>query len=209
MRQVVHPPMYPFLLGAADRILHDPVLSGRLISLLASAASIVIFYLLARALFGMRAAIIAALAWALLPARATTSVLVLSDSTLLALTLGGILLWLASSGSLMLGLVCGVVFGGAYLTHPQGLLFFGILALGAVLAARARGQGRLYGRLGSAVIGFAASLGSVHRLPAFLYGAVGTVRQDENDLGHGRVRLLNNGPRDGRYGGGSSRASIR
>lgn len=55
-RNTFFPPLYPLLAGWAQSVTRDPVLAGRLVSLLASTLTLIPLYHLARRLFGPRAA---------------------------------------------------------------------------------------------------------------------------------------------------------
>ncbi len=139
--QVVFPPFYPLLIGGVDRVLHDPVLSGRLVSLLMSAASIALLYAIARVLIPGKPAVVATWLFAFLPERVSLSSAVMSDVTFAALVLAGILLWMISASRPGVSLACGLALGAAYLTRPEGVLLCGSLVLCSAVVSWQRRRG--------------------------------------------------------------------
>jgi len=150
---VIFPPGYPILIGALWRLLHDPILAGRLVSLIASLLAILLVYLLASKVSPGRPATIAAWLFALLPVRVMTSGMVWSESLFVALALGGVLAWIAAEDRPRYAVGGGALLGAAYLTRPEGLL---ILAVGAA-ARLASGSRRAasWKQLALLVMGFA------------------------------------------------------
>ncbi len=126
---VIFPPGYPILIGALWRVLHDPILAGRLVSLGASLLAILLVYLLTSKVSPGRPALIAAWLFALLPVRVMASGMVWSESLFVALALGGVLAWIAAEERPRCAVGSGALLGAAYLTRPEGLV---ILAVGAV-----------------------------------------------------------------------------
>jgi len=164
--QVHWTPFYPILIGAADRALHDAELSGRLISVVASLASILLFHLLAHALWPGTRSMAATWLFALLPLRVLWSTSVMTESTFVALALAGALVWMSSAVRPRRGFGGGLLVGAAYLTRPEGVLIFGSLLLGMLVQMRKApaGMGRSPLRPVLFVVGFLAL-----SLPYMLY----------------------------------------
>ena len=155
--QTVFPPAYPLLIGFTNLLTQDPIAAGRYVSMAASIASVVLIFLLGRAAFSGVAGVSAAFLLALLPLRLQSSVMVLSESTFLALALLGLLLWVVSESHPWVGFLSGLSLGAAYLTRPEGFLIFAVCAVG-VAASWVRREKPLPStaiRFTAMVIGFA------------------------------------------------------
>ena len=126
--QLTFPPGYPALVAAALAVVGDEELGGRLVSALASAATIPVLYLLLLRLAGASTSAAACLLVALVPLRVHLSTMVWSESAYLFFLLLGLLAmcqWLERGGYWRAALT-GAALGGAYLIRPEAALVLGI-----------------------------------------------------------------------------------
>jgi hypothetical protein len=133
--QLWFPPFYPLLIGTTNLLLHNPILSARLVALVASVASIVLFYFVVRFLLPGAPAVTATWLYALLPLRVYVSGMAMSENVFALLVFAAVLLWLVSIRRAVLGLACGVIFGLAYLTRPEALVVLLIVAAATLVSA--------------------------------------------------------------------------
>jgi hypothetical protein len=131
--QLLFPPFYPFTIGALNCLLHDPLLSARLISLVSSLVAILLVYFIARTLVPGIPAVIAAWLFALLPLRIWLSSMAWSESIFGLLVLAATLLWIGPSRGWVRASFCGLALGAAYLTRPEGFLVFAVLVVGGAI----------------------------------------------------------------------------
>lgn len=150
---LIFPPLFPWILGAIERLVGDPEWASRALFIVAGAALVPIGHALARRTLGERAAGWAA--WLLAVSPTLTSYVSswfwgsMSEPLFLALAYGG---WLAvviaaeqvvarptGAGALAaLAALAGLAFAGAYLTRPEGVAYvlLGAAVLGLAGAAR-------------------------------------------------------------------------
>ena len=132
-----HEPLYPLLIAAVLPLYANAENIGIAISLLAGALFVVPLYLIARLIYDERVALIAAVLAAVHPFLIKLSVQVLTEPLYYALAAGGIyaLLAFVQRQSNKHALVCGALFGLAYLTRSEGFLFM-VVAVAVVLVAQ-------------------------------------------------------------------------
>jgi len=132
--------------------------AGRMLSVVSGGVATAALYLLARALFDERVALVSALVFAVHPQLVEAASNVQSDGIYLALLLvGALLAWRAlQSGRFVHGLGAGVVSGLAYLARPEGLAVGVVLGIWLMVAAVSRG--RSWRRLISVGAGFATAV---------------------------------------------------
>ncbi|HEX7477019.1 MAG TPA: glycosyltransferase family 39 protein [Polyangiales bacterium] len=139
--QLLFPPGYSFVLGIGWKLGLDPVLSGRLVSLLASVLCVVPLMTLSGRLFGRWTEWAAGLMYAVLPLRIEMSHWVMSESLYVLLLLCALCEWSRPSGLARARtvLTTGVLLSLAYLVRPEGLIAVVVLlALSATLTWRNR-----------------------------------------------------------------------
>jgi 4-amino-4-deoxy-L-arabinose transferase-like glycosyltransferase len=128
-------PVYSFLVGLLDLVLHDLERSLRLVSVIFSTATVVVVYLFARTLFGVTAAMVAALIGATLPFLHGMSGIDIIEPTFgFFLVSAALVFWhgyLRSSARL--STAAGVLMGIAYLSRSEGFICW--FALTVFLAA--------------------------------------------------------------------------
>ena len=123
--ELMFPPLFPFLLAAGARIAGSLDLSLRVVPLLAGLLLVPAAFALTRLVYGVRVALGAAALVALHPLLVDLSSAVLSESVFLLLMVAGLYWGLRSIESGAAGhlLVCGTLFGLAYLTRPEAVLY--------------------------------------------------------------------------------------
>src|SRR5690242_16678852 len=123
--ELMFPPLFPFLLAAGARIAGSLDLSFRVVPLLAGLLLVPAVFALTRLVYGVRVALGAAALVALHPLLVDLSSAVLSESVFLLLMVAGLYWGLRSIESGAAGhlLVCGTLFGLAYLTRPEAVLY--------------------------------------------------------------------------------------
>jgi 4-amino-4-deoxy-L-arabinose transferase-like glycosyltransferase len=133
------PPLYSLAIAALLPLTGDAERAGLAVSLLAGAGFTVAMYALGTNTYGRRVGVAAGLLAALLPFAVQLSTVVLADALFLALMTGGLalLVRVVREHRLLDAVGCGALFGCAYLTRPEGLLFAAtailcVLALGAL-----------------------------------------------------------------------------
>jgi 4-amino-4-deoxy-L-arabinose transferase-like glycosyltransferase len=115
-------PGYPYLLGAAYAVSGDSVGFGRVLNAVLGTLIVLLVYLIARRIWGMRIALVAALATALFPPLVMLSRDLLSESLFIALELATVLCVLEFRRSRLLrwAVGAGVLCGFAVLTRNPG-----------------------------------------------------------------------------------------
>lgn len=150
-------PLYPLCVALMEPVVGDAELAGRLVSVLAGAAMIVPAWALARALLGGPVAAVTALLLAVHPGLVRSSAAVLSESTYaLLVVLGAYVGWRGlRQGPRLLLPLAGALFGLAYLTRPEGVLYaVGLLAAVGLAARRAPDRSWLVAAGAGALVAF-------------------------------------------------------
>lgn len=119
------PPGTGLLVGGATLLFGDPVLAGRLVSLVASVLASIPLFLIAERLFGRRTAVVVGLAYALNTTRLIYAHRVSSEAVYFLLILVALLLWLRESEQHRLTRTAfiGACIGGAYYMRPEALIY--------------------------------------------------------------------------------------
>ncbi len=127
--QVIHPPLYPLLIGIFWRISGDLLRGGQLVSFLAGVFLVFPGYLLARDLFGPRAGLYAAALVAVCPVLVYGSVETYAESLYAFAILSALAVFRRTqkAGGAPGMLAAGFLLGLAFLTHPSGLLFLPVV----------------------------------------------------------------------------------
>lgn len=127
------PPVYSLVVGFLDKIVQNAVISGRVVSAIGSAFSIVAFYLVARRWFSRSIVVLAAALYLASPLRIWSSSWVMTEGLYSGLIWGAILAAFAGTNgfSVAVGLLCGL----AYLTRPEGILYVFVVVAIQVLQA--------------------------------------------------------------------------
>ena len=118
-------PLFMWLLAPLLRVINDPLIAGRLLSVVSGLATLLGVYFLTKTLFNQKTALIASILVILQPFLLFYDRLSLTDSLLTALVIWSFYLTfkLLTKPSLKLGAVLGFVAGAVLLTKPSGLLF--------------------------------------------------------------------------------------
>ena len=159
--QIFRTPGYPLLLAPVFWLSNQhAVLLARLENALLGTLCVAGVWWLARQLFGLRAALLAAAMAALYPESIATSAMILSDTPFCALMLLELGLWTAawkkgrlSPAALLLALAAGLVAGAATLVRPSWLLFTPLAAMAGALLGGQRLAGAVSPRWRHAVLG--------------------------------------------------------
>jgi 4-amino-4-deoxy-L-arabinose transferase-like glycosyltransferase len=126
-------PAYPYLLGAIYALSGDSLTAGRLAGAALGAIAVLLVYLIARAVWGRRVALVAAGIAAVFPPLVLLSRELLSESLFLVLELGAVLCALAcrrSGGALRWAAAAGALCGLAALTRNPGAVLVIPVAIG-------------------------------------------------------------------------------
>lgn len=142
-----YPPLYPVLIGFANRLLHDYEAAGKWVSLLMGSLLPLPVYLLGREMYGRGAGYVAAAIVLVWPEFIFHSSTVLAYSTYFTLLTTGLwLLWLAHGRkSSVQALAGGLVMALAYLTRQEA--FISLVAVCFCLAAATLWRERTLGSL--------------------------------------------------------------
>jgi hypothetical protein len=138
--EVHHPPLYPVISGALYLLVRDFELASNLAHALFGGLLLVPVFAIARHIYGLQTAWLATVLLAIFPAL-TVSVLywgAMIEPLYLCLLYGGLaaLLMGLESGRVGMFAVAGGLFGLAYLTRPEAIVYFGVfLILGMVWPA--------------------------------------------------------------------------
>ena len=118
------PPLYPALLAIVRPITQHVEAAGIVVSLVAGTLLVVPVYGIARRLYGAGAALWSALLVALCPFVSILATMVLTDAVFLLLAFCGLYFWLRASDEreTRSAVFCGLSFGLAALTRPEGFL---------------------------------------------------------------------------------------
>jgi 4-amino-4-deoxy-L-arabinose transferase-like glycosyltransferase len=158
--QIIHPPLYPILIGIFWKLCGDLLLGAQLVSFLAGALLVLPAYSLARNLFGGRAGLYAAALAAVFPVLVYGSVETYAESLYAFILLCALaVFWRTLKKGMAAGmLAAGILFGLAFLTHPTGFLFLAVawsfVVLVQILPVRVSFP-RFLGRLALLPLGFA------------------------------------------------------
>lgn len=123
-----HPPFYPFLIGVANFFFKNTELSGHIVSIVAFSLTLIPLFFLTRKVYGALAAHWAALLFATNGFLLVHSHVVLAEPLFILLAM--LLTYLVhrimqgQSQPLPLAVLVGTAAGLAYLTRPEGLLFY-------------------------------------------------------------------------------------
>lgn len=129
------PPMYPALVALFSLFGSDVELAGRLVNIVCGTLTLVPVFVLARALFGEKPALLSVLLLAIFPAFAFSATDALSESSYTFFSMSGLAAgWFAlQRKSLRQAGMAGLFFGMAYLTKPEGLGYLGVFVGFALL----------------------------------------------------------------------------
>lgn len=145
---VISGPVYSFLVGLFDLVLNDIERSLRMVSVVASTASIAPIYLFARGLAGRGGALAAALLAAFLPfLHGMSGIDIIEPTFAFFLLAGTYLLWRACSvSSIPLAAVAGLLTGFAYLSRSEGFItwFAAMVVLVVTAGLKGREEGSRY-----------------------------------------------------------------
>lgn len=133
--ELMFPPVFPFLLAVGARVAGSLDLSLRVVPVLAGLLLVPAVFALARLVYGVRVALGAAALVALHPLLVDVSRAVLSEGVFLLLMVAGLYWGLRSmeSGAAGHSLVCGTLFGIAYLTRPEAVLYAAVVLVAGSL----------------------------------------------------------------------------
>lgn len=126
--QLIHPPLYPILIGIFWLLTHNLEFSGQIVSIIATALLVIPLYYLAKNMYGGRIGFLTIVFVIVCPPLVFASTEVRCESLYALLVVGSISLgWKAlHSKNLLWALLTGLVVGLAFLTHPIGLIFIPI-----------------------------------------------------------------------------------
>lgn len=133
-------PLFIWLSSAAQILINDPLIAGRVVSIFSGLVALVLIYLLTRDFFGKRTAIFASLLYVILPFTLLYDRLGLYDSLLTAICLGVVYLSvkLAQKPRLDVGLLTGIALGMGLITKSSALLFLALLPAPLILLSLKR-----------------------------------------------------------------------
>jgi 4-amino-4-deoxy-L-arabinose transferase-like glycosyltransferase len=174
--QLLYPPLYPLLIAGGNAVGLRSELVGRLISAFAGAAFVLVAFGLARRLYSLRVARMAAVLAALHPLLVAFGAAVLTEMLCLAVTWAGVLFVMRTrdTGRLRNAALAGLLFGFSYLSRPEAMLVVPIAMLWLVVFGR---SGRLRAaRQALVVLGTFAVMAAPY--VAFLYVQTGELRME-------------------------------
>lgn len=165
----VYPPAYPLLVAALYPLTGDWELSGRVISFLGGVLLIIPLYVLFKAVYGERAALLACFLAALSPYLARYSVHVRTESFFLFLSTLALALFHRGVVSVSLSrfFYGGLVAGFAYLVRPEAVGFLAIVPVTLALRSWVKGHHALRSYLGAVAAMFLGF--SLFSLPYIVY----------------------------------------
>lgn len=131
-------PLLPFVISIASAFFEDYEFAARLVSVLAGTILVFPVFYLGKSLFSHRAGLVAAAFVAFYPPLAFQSTQILTEPLMMLLAAVAILCGLQAleRGSFRQIVLAGMLTGGVYLLHPQGI-GFGIVIIGWLLLAAA------------------------------------------------------------------------
>ena len=123
--QLVHPPLYPILIGFSWLLTNNLEFSGQVVSAIAGGLLVIPVYYFAKAIYGRRVGLVSALFAAICPILVYGSTETFSESLYTLFLISSIALtWKAlSSRNLLWISLAGLTIGLSFLTHPLGILF--------------------------------------------------------------------------------------
>ena len=123
--QLVHPPLYPILIGFFWRLTNNLEFSGQVVSAIAGGLLVIPVYYFAKATYGRRAGLLSAIFVVICPILVYGSTETFSESLYTLFLISSIaLVWKAlSSRNLLWISLAGLTTGLSFLTHPLGILF--------------------------------------------------------------------------------------
>ncbi len=129
--QLVHPPIYPILIGFFWLLTNNLEFSGQVVSAIAGGLLVIPVYYFARAIYGRKVGLVSALFVAICPILVYGSTETFSESLYTLFLVSSIALtWKAlSSRNLLWISLAGLTAGLSFLTHPLGLLFVPIFLI--------------------------------------------------------------------------------
>jgi len=139
--QVMYPPFFPALIAAASVVVESYEVGGRLITVLGGLMLIVAVFAVGTEMYGRGIGLLAAALAACHPVLIALSGAMVSESVYLPLTLSGTYFGLRALESRGWGsaVSCGILFGLAYLTRPDGLFYPLVIAAALIMTYPIRG----------------------------------------------------------------------
>jgi 4-amino-4-deoxy-L-arabinose transferase-like glycosyltransferase len=154
----LRPPAYPYALGGVYALTGDSLTAGRLFNALLGALAVLLLYLIVKAIWGPRVALLAGALAALFPPLVLLSRDLLAESLFIVFELAAVLCVLRfrrSGGALRWAVGAGALCGLAALTREVGLLLILPIAMGTWLSYRRWSPS---GLLGPALVAVSACL---------------------------------------------------
>lgn len=172
--QLIYPPLFPLLIAGENMLGVPADIAGRLISVVAGAFFVLVAFLLANRLYGLRVARIAAVVATIHPLLVVFGAAVLTETLYLTLTWAGVYYVSRARDEERYGsaLFAGILFGLAYLTRPEAMLLPALAGTWLVLFAR--GERRFALKRASALIAVFAVLAIPYIV--FLSKSTGQIR---------------------------------
>jgi len=129
--QLVHPPLYPILIGFFWLLTGNLEFSGQVVSVIAGGLLVIPVYYFAKAIYGRRVGLVSAILVVICPILVYGSTETFSESLYALFLISSIALtWKAlSSRNLLWISLAGLTTGFSFLTHPLGVLFVPIFLL--------------------------------------------------------------------------------
>ena len=123
--QLVHPPLYPILIGFFWRLTNNLEFSGQVVSAIAGGLLVIPVYYFAKAIYGRRVGLLSAIFVVICPILVYGSTETFSESLYTLFLISSIaLVWKAlSSRNLLWISLAGLTTGLSFLTHSLGILF--------------------------------------------------------------------------------------
>jgi 4-amino-4-deoxy-L-arabinose transferase-like glycosyltransferase len=139
-RQILFPPLYPFLIAGVSFVVRNVELAGRLISILFGSLLVIPVFFIAKRLFSIRAAYLCGFLIALHPLLISLSASVYVESTYLTLLFAGLCCGMNALDRQQLrpAFLSGLFLGLAYLTRPEALAYVLLIATFFFVAVRLR-----------------------------------------------------------------------
>ena len=123
--QLVHPPLYPILIGFSWLLTNNLEFSGQVVSVIAGGLLVIPVYYFAKAIYGRKVGLLSAIFVVICPILVYGSTETFSESLYTLFLISSIALtWKAlSSRNLLWVSLAGLTTGLSFLTHPLGILF--------------------------------------------------------------------------------------
>lgn len=128
---VFFPPGYPVCIGLVNLMFHDLFFSAKLVSFIASCATIVLSYLLGKELYSREAGLFAALVYAVYPVILIISVDAYADALFFCFIFLSLYIFIISlkRGTVITYMLLGVSMASAFLIRPEGMFLLCLPAL--------------------------------------------------------------------------------